>query len=411
MARKCYLSEKEYARLINDQISDTDESDDSFSKELECDIFSASDMDILSETELAECLPSTCHRRMSQDAPFWTRALDELYPNIFIGAPGTNSIVNAQKEIDFFNIFFDDNLLNAIVEETNSFAQNTQTSAPSTSKSTKFSDLSIADIKVFFAMIILMGIIKKPSLKMYFITNEVFATPFFNRVMHRNRFLHILKCLHFTSDANAKKLQKLGLIVENLKNKFTSTYISKENICIDESLFSWKGRLGFRQYIPSKRSHYGIKIFKLCESIIGYVWNFLIYCGKDTDMSSSDGCYGERVVKTLMSDLCEKGYNVYLDCFFNSPSLAEYLHSVKTNVCGTVLKTRKKKMPKNFPETKLKKGELDAVQHDNMNIIAFKEKKKDVFMLTSIHGPEISKSGREDRVTGEEILKAQCILD
>ncbi|GBM50123.1 hypothetical protein AVEN_185507-1 [Araneus ventricosus] len=151
-------------------------------------------MDILSETELTDCLPSTSHRRTSHDVPFWTRALEELHPHIFIGTLGTNSIVNAEKEIDFFNIFFDDDLLNVIVEETNSFAQNTQTSAPSTSKSTKFSDLSIVDIKVFFAMIILMGIIKKPSLKMYFITNEVFATPFFNRVMPRDRFLHILKC-------------------------------------------------------------------------------------------------------------------------------------------------------------------------------------------------------------------------
>ncbi|GBN77865.1 PiggyBac transposable element-derived protein 4 [Araneus ventricosus] len=410
MARKRYLSEDEYARLINDPTSDTDENDDSFSKELECDISSDSDTDILSETELAECLPSTSHRRMSQDAPFWTRELEVLHPHIFIGTPGTNSVVNAEKEIDFFNVFFDYDRLNVIVEETNSFAQNAQRSAPSTSKSTKFSNVSIEDIKVFFAMIILMGIIKKPSLKMYFITNEVFATPFFNRVKPRDVFLHILRCLHFTSDASAKKLQKLGLIVDNLKNKFKRTYIPKENICIDESLFAWKGRLGFRQYVPSKRSRYGVKIYKLCKSVTGYVWNFLIYCGKDTDMSSSDGSYGERVVKTLMSDLCEKGYNVYLDRFFNSPSLAEYMHSVKTNVCGTVLKTRKK-MPKNFPERKLKKGELDAVQHDNMNIIAFKEKKKDVFMLTSIHGPEISKSGRKDRVTGEDILKPQCILD
>ncbi|GBM47986.1 hypothetical protein AVEN_34325-1 [Araneus ventricosus] len=218
MARKRYLSEDEYARLINDPTSDTDESDDSFSKELECDISSDSDTDILSETELAECLPSTSHRRMSQDAPFWTRELQVLHPHIFIGTPGTNSVVNAGKKIDFFNVFFDD-LLNVIVEETNSFAQNAQRSAPSTSKSTKFSNVSIADIKVFFAMIILMGIIKKPSLKMHFITNQVFATPFFNRVMPTDVFLHILKCLHFTSDASAKRLQKLGLIVDNLKNK------------------------------------------------------------------------------------------------------------------------------------------------------------------------------------------------
>lgn len=136
-------------------------------------------------------------------------------------------------------------------------------------------------------MIILMGIIKKPNLKTYFTTNEMFATPFFNKVMPRDVFLNILKFLHFTSDKSAKKLGKLGLIIENLKNKFKRIYIPEENICIDESLFAWKGRLGFRQYVPSKRLRYGIKIYKLCESVSGYVWNFLIYCGKDTEMLSS----------------------------------------------------------------------------------------------------------------------------
>lgn len=57
------------------------------------------------------------------------------------------------------------------------------------------------------------------------------------------------------------------------------------------------------QYVPSKRSHYGIKIYKLCESNSRYVWNFLVYSGKDTNIMANDGSYGERVVKTLMTDL------------------------------------------------------------------------------------------------------------
>ena len=94
-------------------------------------------------------------------------------------------------------------------------------------------------------------------------------------------------------------------------------YIPEENICIDKSLFAWKGCLAFCQYNPSKRSGYGIKIHKLCEPAMGYAWNFLIYSGKETEMIDNEGSYGERVVKTLMSDLCDKGYNLYLDRFFN----------------------------------------------------------------------------------------------
>ncbi|KFM71163.1 hypothetical protein X975_26361, partial [Stegodyphus mimosarum] len=111
-----------------------------------------------------------------------------------------------------------------------------------------------------------------------------------------------------------------------------------------------------------------------------------------------------------MNDLFQKGYNLYLNCFFNSPSVAEYMHSEKTNICGTVVKTRKR-MLKDFPERKLKRGEMDVMQLGNVNVIVFKEKKKDLFMLASIHEPEMAKSGRKDKVTGEDILKPRCIID
>lgn len=43
--------------------------------------------------------------------------------------------------------------------------------------------------------------------------------------------------------------------------------------------------------------------------------DFLVYCGKDTDMMANDGSYCERVVKMHMTDLSGKGYNLYLDRF------------------------------------------------------------------------------------------------
>jgi len=37
-------------------------------------------------------------------------------------------------------------------------------------------------------------------------------------------------------------------------------YNPSENLAIDEVIVSSKGRLFFRQYIPKKRKHFGIKI-------------------------------------------------------------------------------------------------------------------------------------------------------
>lgn len=110
-----------------------------------------------------------------------------------------------------------------------------------------------------------------------------------------------------------KKFGKVKHVIDLSIKKFKCLYIPERNISVDENLLPWKGRLGFRQYIPSKRARYGIKIYKLCESSTGYIWNALVYTGKDTEMSETTGLYGECAVKTLISDLLGKGYNLYLD--------------------------------------------------------------------------------------------------
>ena len=52
-------------------------------------------------------------------------------------------------------------------------------------------------------------------------------------------------------------------------DKFKSMYTLDKHIAVDEELLLWKGRLGFKQYIPNKRGRFGIKIFSVCE-VSGY---------------------------------------------------------------------------------------------------------------------------------------------
>ena len=53
-----------------------------------------------------------------------------------------------------------------------------------------------------------------------------------------------------------------------------------KDVCIDESLLLWKGRLKWKRYIPLKRGRFGIESFILAES--GYVWDLLVYTGRQT---------------------------------------------------------------------------------------------------------------------------------
>ena len=52
------------------------------------------------------------------------------------------------------------------------------------------------------------------------------------------------------------------------------------DLCIDETMVPFRGRVGFRQYVPGKRFKYGMKKFKLCTTK-GYTLNTKIYCGQE----------------------------------------------------------------------------------------------------------------------------------
>ena len=67
------------------------------------------------------------------------------------------------------------------------------------------------------------------------------------------------------TEPNPDRLFKIQPLVDHLYEKFQEAYTRSRNVCIDESLLLWKGRLHFKQYIPMKRCRFGIKLFMLFE--------------------------------------------------------------------------------------------------------------------------------------------------
>ena len=65
----------------------------------------------------------------------------------------------------------------------------------------------------------------------------------------------IRAALHFTDteQRNDDRLYKIRPILDIVKDLYTSVYKSDKEICIDETMIRFKGRLFFKQYLPSKR--------------------------------------------------------------------------------------------------------------------------------------------------------------
>jgi hypothetical protein len=73
--------------------------------------------------------------------------------------------------------------------------------------------------------------------------------------MSRNRFLLILRALHFghPNENQNEKLFRIQPIINYFNNKKDDIYYPEKNLSIDESMILWIGRLKFRQYISTSR--------------------------------------------------------------------------------------------------------------------------------------------------------------
>ena len=59
------------------------------------------------------------------------------------------------------------------------------------------------------------------------------------------------------------QLWKLRIVFETLNEAYAKFCNPSEHLTMDEVIVKFKGRVIFRQYIPKKRKHFGIKIHKL----------------------------------------------------------------------------------------------------------------------------------------------------
>lgn len=82
-------------------------------------------------------------------------------------------------------------------------------------------------------------------------------TLIFGKVISQDRFILLQRILHLNDNLNLcprDRLVMIDTVIETLRKHFKSIFIPYQKLCIDESIVEWKGRLLFKQYIPSKNT-------------------------------------------------------------------------------------------------------------------------------------------------------------
>ena len=162
------------------------------------------------------------------------------------------------NESDVSKYFITDDLIDYITNKTNKYTvQHLRPHALARS----WEDVTTIEMKKVFTPCLLMGVVQKPQLHLYWSQYPLFKASLFNEVM-----------------SDHDRLYKVHAVIEYIVDRFKSVYVPDEFVCIDEELLLWKDRLSFKQYIPNKRSRFSIKLFSLCETS-GYLWNSFVYLG------------------------------------------------------------------------------------------------------------------------------------
>ena len=180
-------------------------------------------------------------------------------------------------------------------------------------------------MKGFVAVILNMGVIQLQNLKDYWSTSITTDLPFFKSVFPRNRFFQIHGTLHVGNINGDLKHDKIEPLLDHLVPAFRSSYTLSQHVAIDESVIAFKCRVSFRQYFKGKPTPWGIKAFVVADSMSGYLYKAAICYGWGTELVRPELLHTARVVLTLVDGLDDKGYDVYLDRFYNSPLIATEL--------------------------------------------------------------------------------------
>ena len=100
----------------------------------------------------------------------------------------------------------------------------------------------------------------------------------------------------------------------------------------------------------------------------------------------------ERIPATLMERDFDKGHNLYIDNFYTSLRLAQYLIENGTNVTGTIRENRKQCWLE-LKNTILQKGEAAFYKYNSIVIVKYRAKRdsargqpKVVYVLSTSHG-------------------------
>ena len=284
----------------------------------------------------------------------------------------TNPELGSLSPEEIFSLFFTDDLLDVIVNQTILYARQKNDHSFHIDKET---------VKKFIGILITSGFNTRPQEKNYWEKDPIVACPVIADTLPRERFKQIKRYFHFVDNSsippnNTDKMFKLRPLLNTLRDKYNQFGQFFQNLCVDEQMIPYFGNHSCKQFIHGKPVRFGYKVWMLC-SHNGYCFNFDIYCGKETTKSTGL-CKSSQVVIDLLSVVDNPHcHRLYFDNLFNSYELLEELSRKGIQACGTARENRfSLKNASTTPDLHKKpRGSMEEVKSGNISLVRLKDNK------------------------------------
>ena len=268
-----------------------------------------------------------------------------------------------------------------------------------------FTDVDIAEMNDFIAILIMMGLSRRRSYKSHWSTHWLLDMPGLRSVMTRDRFFAILRFLHVAENSVAiqhgepghDQAYKIRPMIRSLVAAWQAAYSIEKAVSIDECMIAFKGHVFMLQYMQKKPNKCGLKGWVMAGSETGYAYNWTLYTGKEEGGAETTGL-GQRVVVGLTNCL-PAGHAVFYYNFFSSVTLTKALENKGLGLCGTA-RANRRGLPQQFAKTKqkaaLQRQSPLFLRSDNMLAVGWYDKRP-ICLLTNINSSEMIVKQQRDR--------------
>ncbi|XP_029917511.1 piggyBac transposable element-derived protein 4-like [Myripristis murdjan] len=208
-----------------------------------------------------------------------------------------------------------------------------------------WTDMDVVELRAYVGLLLLTGVFRSWGEAAVSLWDAECGRPVFPATMPLERFYTCSKALRFDDRATrparhaSDELAAVRELWDEWSSRLPLLYDPGREVTVDEQLVPFRGRCPFRQYMPSKPTRYGVKIWAACDARSSYAWNMQVYTGKAASGEHEKKNQGLRVVLDVTRGL-GGGRNVTCNNFFTSYELAERLLARDLTVVGMLHKNR-----------------------------------------------------------------------